>query len=115
MAQPQPILTPLTPAAIFLVVTIGEGGEQTVHDVLADLSGLERSVGFRVPGRPDRAWPGSVPTRGTGCSAAPARPNCIRSSSSPDRRHRAPATPGDLLFHIRAERMDVCFEFAARS
>ena len=49
MAQPQPILTPLTPAAIFLVVTIGEGGEQTVRDVLADLSGLERSVGFRVP------------------------------------------------------------------
>jgi len=29
-------------------------------------------------------------------------------------RHRAPATPGDLLFHIRANRMDLCFEFAAQ-
>ena len=29
--------------------------------------------------------------------------------------HQAPATPGDLLFHIRHERMDVCFEFAAQA
>ena len=29
-------------------------------------------------------------------------------------RHCAPATPGDLLFHIRAEVMDVCFELAGR-
>src|SRR6185437_1773928 len=29
-------------------------------------------------------------------------------------RHTAPATPGDLLFHIRAETMDVCFELAGR-
>ena len=26
--------------------------------------------------------------------------------------HVAPSTPGDLLFHIRAERLDVCFELA---
>ena len=29
-------------------------------------------------------------------------------------RHTAPATPGDLLFHIRAESLDVCFELADR-
>ncbi|KAA0994623.1 peroxidase, partial [Pseudonocardia sp. EV170527-09] len=29
-------------------------------------------------------------------------------------RHSAPVTPGDLLFHIRAESMDVCFELAGR-
>ncbi len=29
-------------------------------------------------------------------------------------RHRAPATPGDLLFHLRAESMDVCFELATK-
>jgi putative iron-dependent peroxidase len=28
--------------------------------------------------------------------------------------HHAPATPGDLLFHIRAERMDLCFELATQ-
>jgi putative iron-dependent peroxidase len=29
-------------------------------------------------------------------------------------RHAAPATPGDLLFHIRAHRFDLCFELAQR-
>ena len=29
-------------------------------------------------------------------------------------RHHAPSTPGDLLFHIRAESMDVCFELAGK-
>src|SRR5204863_9047097 len=47
--QPQPVLTPLTETAIFLVFTVAEGGEETVRDVLADLAGLSRSVGFRVP------------------------------------------------------------------
>src|SRR5207244_5373487 len=28
--------------------------------------------------------------------------------------HRAPSTQGDLLFHLRHERMDVCFEFASQ-
>jgi putative iron-dependent peroxidase len=27
------------------------------------------------------------------------------------RKHTAVSTPGDLLFHIRAERRDLCFEF----
>jgi putative iron-dependent peroxidase len=29
-------------------------------------------------------------------------------------RHTAVSNPGDLLFHIRAQRMDVCFEFAGQ-
>jgi putative iron-dependent peroxidase len=29
-------------------------------------------------------------------------------------RNTAPATPGDLLFHIRSQRMDLCFELAQR-
>ena len=35
---PQPVLAPLTPVAIFLVVTIDSGGEQQVHDALPDLT-----------------------------------------------------------------------------
>ncbi len=49
MVRAQPILTPLTEAAIFLVVTVDEGAEDTVRDLLEDLSGLRRSVGFRIP------------------------------------------------------------------
>jgi putative iron-dependent peroxidase len=29
-------------------------------------------------------------------------------------RHVAPSTPGDVLFHLRARRMDLCFELAAQ-
>ncbi len=49
--QPQPVLAPLTPAAIFLVVTIDQGGEEVVHDALAGISGLVRATGFRDPAK----------------------------------------------------------------
>src|ERR1700761_6477839 len=45
----QPVLSPLTSSAIFLVMTIYAGSETEVRDLLADLSGLQRTVGFRVP------------------------------------------------------------------
>ncbi len=112
--QPQPILAPLTPAAIFLVATINEAGEETVHNALPDLSGLVRAIGFRDPAKRlslvtstgsdgwDRLFAGPRP--------AELHPFVELKGS----RHCAPATPGDLLFHIRAEVMDVCFELAGR-
>ncbi|MEY8014198.1 Dyp-type peroxidase [Mycobacterium servetii] len=112
--QPQPILAPLTPAAIFLVVTIDEGGEAAVHDALPDLSGLVRALGFRDPAKRlsmitsigsdawDRLFSGP----------RPAELHPFVALTGP--RHTAPATPGDVLFHIRAESMDVCFELAGR-
>ncbi|HMH58754.1 MAG TPA: hypothetical protein VK537_06205, partial [Galbitalea sp.] len=45
----QPVLTPLTASAVILVLTMDEGGEPVVHDLLADLSGLARTVSFRSP------------------------------------------------------------------
>ena len=48
-ASPQPVLSPLTAPAIFLVATIDPGGEAAVGDLLSDLAGLQRAVGFRVP------------------------------------------------------------------
>lgn len=47
--EPQAVLTPITESAIFLVLTIDPGGEETVYDLLQDVSALRRSVGFRVP------------------------------------------------------------------
>lgn len=49
--QPQPVLEPLTPAAIFMVVTIDNGGEAIVHDALPALPGLVRAIGFREPAK----------------------------------------------------------------
>ncbi len=47
-AVAQPVLTPLTASAVILVLTIDDGGEQVVSDLLADLSGLARTVSFRA-------------------------------------------------------------------
>ena len=112
--EPQPVLTPLTASAVFLVVGIEPGGEQTAHDLLADLAGLTRSVGFRIPD-------GQLACVASIGSAAwdrlfggprPAELHPFPQLVGP--RHTAPATPGDVLFHIRARRMDLCFELAGQ-
>jgi putative iron-dependent peroxidase len=112
--QPQPVLAPLTPAAIFLVATINEDGEETVHDVLADVSGLVRAIGFRDPTKHLSAVTsiGSDAWDRLFSGPRPAELHPFIELDGP--RHSAPATPGDLLFHIRAESMDVCFQLAAK-
>ncbi|MCF2527915.1 Dyp-type peroxidase [Yinghuangia soli] len=115
-AEPQPVLqavlAPLTKAAVFLVVTVDPGGEEQVRDLVPDISGLVRSVGFRAPedgltcitGIGSDAWDRLF----GGPRPAELHPLAERTGAA----HRAPSTPGDLLFHIRAQRMDLCFELA---
>ncbi|MDR3079784.1 MAG: Dyp-type peroxidase [Streptomyces sp.] len=107
---PQSVLSPLTSAAIFLVVTVDQGGEPVVRQVLSDLSGLQRSVGFRampegklsvVVGIGSDAWDRLF--------AGPRPADLHRFRELAGARHRAVSTPGDLLFHIRATRLDLCF------
>lgn len=99
---------------MFLVVTVAPGGEAVVRELLPDLAGLRRSVGSRVPagaltcvtsigsGLWDRTFGGP----------RPAGLHPFREFAGD--RHRAVSTPGDLLFHIRAQRMDLCFELAVQ-
>ena len=111
---PQPVLTPLTSSAIFLVATIDAGGEPAVHDLIADLTGLQRAVGFRIPhghlamvvGIGSNAWDRLF------SGPRPAELHPFAELSGP--RHHAPSTAGDLLFHIRAGEMDLCFELASQ-
>jgi porphyrinogen peroxidase len=109
----QPVLTPLTSSAVILVLTIDDGGESVVHNLLADLSGLARTVGFRSP------QGGLAVVTGLGSAAwdrlfAGPRPAELHAFQALDGgRHRAVATPGDLLFHIRAATMDLCWELAS--
>ena len=63
---PQAILTPLTEAAIFLTLTVDEGAEDAARDVLADVGGLRRSVGFRIPRASSRASSASARPSGIG-------------------------------------------------
>jgi putative iron-dependent peroxidase len=107
-------VSPLTAAAIFLVLTVNEGGEETVRDLLADVSGLQRSVGFRIPDAELQVVTaiGSDAWDRLFAGPRPSELHPFRELTGP--RHHAPATAGDLLFHIRANRMDLCFEFAAQ-
>jgi porphyrinogen peroxidase len=115
-AVPQPVAAPLTRAAIFLVVTVNPGAAATtaVRALCADLSGLLRSVGFRQP--EERlscimAFGSAVWDRLFG-APRPAELHPFREIVAGPR--RAVATRGDLLFHIRAERLDMCFELATQ-
>jgi len=110
----QPVSLPLTRAAIFLVLAVQPSDESraAVLSLCADLSGLLRAVGFRdldsalscIMGFGSGAW-----DRLFG-SPRPAELHPFREIRSGTR--HALSTPGDLLFHIRAKRMDLCFELA---
>jgi putative iron-dependent peroxidase len=116
LAVSQLVSSPLTRAAIFLVVTINPGDDNraTVLSFCADLSGLVRAVGFRdvegavscIVGIGSGAW-----DRLFG-SPRPGELHPFREFRSGPR--YAVSTPGDLIFHIRAKRMDLCFELATQ-
>jgi porphyrinogen peroxidase len=111
--EPQPILAPLTSSAVFMILTVDAGRQQAVHDLLPDVSGLIRSVGFRYPEA------GLSCVVGIGAELwdrlygqpRPSRLRAFRPIVGPV--HTAVATGGDLLFHLRATRMDMCFELSA--
>ena len=111
---PQTVAGPLTRAAIFLVVCINPEGSDRVRSFCADLSGLVRAVEFRdveagltcVAGFGSNAWDQLFG------SPRPAELHPFREIRSGNR--HAVSTPGDILFHIRAKRMDLCFELASQ-
>lgn len=109
----QSIDAPLSTAAVFLVVTVASESAALakVCSVLDGLDDLVKTVGFRdLSGR-------------LSCIAGIGHDlwNRFRPDSRPKELkpfapikgpiHAAPSTPGDLLFHIRSERPDLCFEF----
>jgi porphyrinogen peroxidase len=110
----QPVAAPLTRAAIFLVVAVNPGldNRSALRSFCGDLPALLRAVEFRdleaglscVVAFGSEAWDRLF---------GPPRPVKLH----PFREIRAGArqavsTPGDVFFHIRAKRMDLCFEVA---
>jgi putative iron-dependent peroxidase len=83
---------------------------QHVREVIADIGGLVRSVGFRdLQGRLScNVAIGSAAWGRLGQAHRPAQLRPFAEIRGPA--HVAVATPGDILFHIRAERADMCFE-----
>jgi len=114
LQEPQAVLSRLTASALFLVATINGGAEGTVRDLLTDLSGLVRTVGFRASSAQLTLVTGIGSDAWDRLFAGP-RPAELHPFKELDGgRHRAVSTPGDLLFHIRSAQTDVCFELAAQ-
>jgi porphyrinogen peroxidase len=114
-AVPQPVVATLTRAAIFLVVTINaeRESEDAVRALCGDLAALLRAVGFRdlkgqlscVMSFGSDAWDRLFGTP---------KPKDLHPFREIHGRHHAVSTPGDILFHIRSTRMDLCFELATQ-
>jgi putative iron-dependent peroxidase len=112
----QLVVQDLTRAAIFLVVTINPGtaSRAAIRSFCSGLPGLVRAVGFRdiegnlscVMGIGSDAW-----DRLFG-QPRPAELHPFREIKAGSR--YAVATPGDIIFHLRAKRMDLCFELATQ-
>ena len=113
---PQAVIGPLTRAAIFLVLCIRQDEEAyaQVREFCADLSSVIRAIEFRdmeasfscVAGFGSDAWDKLFG------APRPAELHPFKELRSAGR--HAVTTPGDILFHIRARRMDMCFEMAAQ-
>lgn len=111
--ESQAVASKLSRAAIFLVATLSEDEDSlaAVRAMCGDLAGFVRAVGFRdldgglscIMGVGSEAWDRLF--------GAP-RPKDLHPFREIHGRHHAVATPGDILFHIRARNMDLCFELA---
>src|SRR5215469_2077104 len=115
-AVSQPVLAPLTRAAIFLVVCIkpDRGSYAAVRSLCGDLPGIYRAVDFRrlegglscVVAFGANAW---EPIFG---EPRPKELHAFRELRAAER--HAVSTPGDVLFHIRARQLDLCFELVSQ-
>ena len=112
----QAVVAPITRAAIFLIVTVkpGAGNRTIIRSFCADLSAIFRAVEFRdlEGGLSCIMVIGSEVWDQLFGAPRPAELHPFREIRSGVR--HAVSTPGDLLFHIRAKRMDLCFEMATQ-
>ena len=114
MAEPQvSTLASSGSSALFLILSVGpsEADAACVREVCAMVPTLVRSIGRRdtagglscVVGIGADAWDRLVPGRSRPLQLHPFR-------ALADGPRTAPATPGDVLLHVRAERRDFCHE-----
>lgn len=111
-AEVQNVFGSLTHAAVFLIVTVNAGGEDKARELLANVTGLERTVGSRSLGGALSCVAGVSASAWDRLYGAPKPAELRDLPVFAGEKHQSVTTDGDLMFHIRAERMDLCFELA---
>ncbi|KAM0723459.1 hypothetical protein Q7P37_000445 [Cladosporium fusiforme] len=113
--EPQAVDAPLTQCAIFLTLAISKSEPKAIESIqtgLASVSDLSKNVSIRDLGANfacTAAIGSDVWDEVTGTQPRPAELHRFKEFKG--QKHTAVSTPGDLFFHIRADRHDLCFEF----
>ena len=117
LPEPQAVTQPQGMAAHFIVLAIAPGAaaEDTVRGFLGNAAGLARSVGRRLPEHRLSLVVGIGSDAWERLFGAPRPAGLHPFKELRGSRHHAPATPGDLLLHIRAQTVDMCFELAMQA
>lgn len=112
--EPQPVTESRGMHAIFMVLNIRSTPESAtvVREFCADLGALVRSVNLRDANRSVRCILGFGSDAWDRLFGAPRPAKLHVLPEYRGDKHTAPSTPGDVLFHLRADTMDLCFELA---
>ncbi|MDF7667574.1 Dyp-type peroxidase [Orbaceae bacterium ESL0727] len=112
--NPQPVTEPPGKTALFISLNIKKTAEAEalVKSFCTDFPALIRSMTIRDPERHFRGILGFGSDAWDRLFKSPKPAKLHTFKEIKGQTYTAPSTPADLLFHIRADRMDHCFEFA---
>lgn len=112
--EPQPVTHNPGVHALFIVLNISNEPEalQTIRDACGDFSSILKSLNVRDANKSLKCVMGFGSDAWDKLFGSPRPANLHPFIEMKGDKHLAPSTPGDILLHIRADSMDLCFEFA---
>lgn len=111
--NPQPVDAPLTTSATFLVVSATHTPDSVrkIRKALSKVNDIIKNVSIRNPAANLSCIVGIGASVWDGLMKLPRPAELHPFPEVRGTTHTAVSTPGDLIFHIRSERRDFCFEF----
>ncbi|KFY72986.1 hypothetical protein V499_06892 [Pseudogymnoascus sp. VKM F-103] len=111
--EPQRVDAPLTRSATFLVVSVANSPSaiRTIRSTLASVDDLTKNVAIRDLKAQFACTVGIGSDAWDRVTSLPRPAELHPFITVKGAVHSAIATPGDLFFHIRSDRQDLCFEF----
>ncbi len=115
-ATMQAVDAPLTQSATFLVLSAAQSKESLdrIRDAVSSTGDLIKNVSIRHPGAHLSCTVGIGAAMWDTLTSLPRPRELHPFREIRGAKHTAVATPGDFLFHIRAERRDITFEFESQ-